>query len=408
MSYTTALNRLYQLSPRGIRLGLERIRAVAAELGDPHISLRCVQVAGTNGKGTVASLISHAARAAGLKVGLYTSPHLHRFKERIQIDGVEADPDLLGPELKKVLDLAEKETDLALTFFEVATLAAFLVFAKSRVDLAVLEVGLGGRLDATSIAAPEVSVITSIGFDHTELLGNTLSQIAREKASIARPGVPLVTGQLPPEAMAAVEELAHCAGAQLHVLGRDFDVSPELTPPWPGAHQKRNAAVAHKVFELLNTRDPRFESKYFTEALPSARWPGRFEIIEDRPKFILDGAHNLEATQALLEAIKLSSLKLGGMVFGALKGKPVERMLNLLRPLANQIILVSPPIQRALDPCVYAKTEDHIAQNVKEGIESARGLVGNDETILVTGSLFTVAEARRLLLDEPADPQIGL
>ena len=194
MSYEAVLEKLYTLSSKGIVLGLGRVRRASARLGSPERAFRSVQVAGTNGKGTVSTLLAGALSASGLRTGLFTSPHLHRFTERIRIDGQEIAPERLLPHLEGVFSIMVTFEDLSLTFFEVATLAAFLAFRASKVDAAVLEVGLGGRLDATSIADPELTAVTSIGFDHTAFLGNTLSDIANEKAAIARKGVPLVPG----------------------------------------------------------------------------------------------------------------------------------------------------------------------------------------------------------------------
>ncbi len=408
MAYTDILARLYRLSGRGVRLGLDRVRAAAAELGHPQDRLRCVQIAGTNGKGTVASFVAHASRAAGLKVGLFTSPHLHRFAERVRVGGAEADPDLLGSELVRVLDVTENVAGAELTFFEVATLAALGVFVKSRVDLAVLEVGLGGRLDATSIATPRVSAITSIGFDHTELLGDTLASIAQEKAAIARAGVPLVTGRLGSDARAVVEKSAARIGAPVYILGRDFDVSEDLLPSLPGVHQRDNAAIACRLVELLGTREPRLTRDVFVEALPSARWPGRFEVIDRKPRFILDCAHNGEATEALARTLSIQGERPDVMIFGALHGKNAEKNLDILRSYVGKIVLVPPPISRALDPQTLAGPGDRVARSVKEGLSLAIDIAGSGDTILVTGSLFTVAAVRAAVLDEPTDPPIGL
>ncbi len=408
MTYEIALRRLYEISPRGIHLGLDRVRSALMALSNPHTAVPCVQVAGTNGKGSVANFVAHGARAAGLKTGLYTSPHLHRFAERIQINGWEADTGLLGEQLKQVLDLVDRKPGLDLTFFEVATVAAFMHFAESQVDLAVLEVGLGGRLDATSVVSPEVTAITTIGRDHVELLGDSLEAIAEEKAHIAKPGVPMVVGMLPSPALARVEDIARTVGAPLRVLGRDFVVSDRLKPPLPGDHQKQNAAVALEVFKLLAVRYPALTTNVFTRALPAAKWPGRFEIIDHPPTFILDGAHNLEATAALAQTLESLGKRADVLLFGGLRGKPVTPMLQLLAPYVSQKILTSPPIDRALDPHTYAEPNDHIAQDVERGIRLARDLAGENATVLVTGSLFTVAEARRILLGEPADPPIGL
>jgi dihydrofolate synthase/folylpolyglutamate synthase len=388
-----------------VRLGLDRVRAAAEALGSPQRGLSAVQIAGTNGKGTVACLVAHAARCAGLRVGLYTSPHLHRFSERIRIDGQEADRALLGEQLTRALDLADGATGIPLTFFETATLAAFSVFAETGVDLAVLEVGLGGRLDATSIVEPRMSAITSIGLDHTEVLGSTRELIAAEKAAIARPGVPLVTGPLLAEALAPVEAAANAVGAPLRVLGRDFDIAPEIAPPWPGVHQRQNAAVALEVIEGLSPRFPQLTCERFVESVPTADWPGRYEVVARASgSLILDGAHNLEAAAALANALDERGDAPDVLIFGALQGKPIDEMLGVLAHRAGELILTAPPIDRALDPTEYAgRWGARQAPTVAQALDAAGG-----GTVLVTGSLFTAAEARRIALDEPADPQIGM
>jgi dihydrofolate synthase/folylpolyglutamate synthase len=405
MEYAEALRRTYALASRGARLGLDRVRVAARALGSPQRRFPAVQIAGTNGKGTVASLIAHAARRAGLRVGLFTSPHLHRFAERFRIDGAQADEALLAEHLSRALALTEGPSAIPLTFFEIATLAACGAFAAQDVDLAVLEVGLGGRLDATSIAEPVACAVTSIGLDHTDVLGSTLPEIAGEKAAIARPGVPLVAGRMPAEALAEVERVARASGAPARFYDRDFTAVPELRPPWPGSHQRRNAAVALEVFESLAPRFPPLSREVFVESTPSAAWPGRYEVLADRGRrLILDGAHNLEAIAALSEALAERGDAPEAMIFGALRGKPVDAMLEVLAPRVSRIFLAPPPIDRAFDPSEYAvRWQARITPNVGRALEAVHG-----GTVLVTGSLFTVAEARRIALDEPADPQIGL
>lgn len=405
MDYATALRRTYALAAEGVRLGLDRVRTAATALGSPQLEFPAVQIAGTNGKGTVASLVAHAAYRAGLRVGLFTSPHLHRFAERICIDGAEAEEQLLAEHLGRALALGEGRGAIPLTFFETATLAAFSAFAERRVDLAVLEVGLGGRLDATSIAEPLVCAVTSIGLDHTDVLGATLEEIAGEKAAIARRGVPLVVGQLPAPALARVESEARAAGAPIAVYGRDFVEPATLAPPWPGAHQRRNAAVALQIALRLSRRFPSITEALFAESISSTKWPGRYEVTSWRQgTLILDGAHNLEATLALADALDERGDAPDALVFGALRGKPVDAMLEVLVPRAGRLVLAPPPIDRAFDPSVHAaRFGAHVAPDVAAALDAAGG-----GTVLVTGSLFAVAEARRIALGEPADPPIGL
>jgi dihydrofolate synthase/folylpolyglutamate synthase len=359
-----------------------------------------VQIAGTNGKGSTACLVAEAARAAGLRVGLFTSPHLHRFTERFRLDGREVDPEALAGPLERALDLAPAHE---LSFFEAACLAAFELFAGAGTEVAVLEVGLGGRLDATSIADPAVTAITSVGLDHTELLGDTLFAVAREKAAIARAEVPLVLGALPPEALAEVERMAQNAGARLRRTDPG-DVAG-LPCPWPGPHQRGNLAVAFGIFEELRLADERLTQKHFARGAAAAHWPGRFEIIEiGGRRFALDGAHNLEAARALAATLDERGERPDALVFGALRGKPVREMLSVLAPLAREVLLAPPPLDRAFDPApLAAEFGARACPGVAAALEAAPGPLA-----LVTGSLFTVAEARRILLDEPSDPPVGL
>lgn len=234
-----SLKRLYALSPKGMKFGLDRIRMAAGILGDPQDNFKSIQIAGTNGKGTVSRTVAHAAFLSGKKTGLFTSPHLHRFSERIQINGVEIDSKALDEVLAQVLNL-----DVSLTFFEVATLAAALFFAQQRVELAVFEVGLGGRLDSTSIVNPLITAITSIGLDHTDLLGDTIKMVASEKVAIARPKIPMITGPVVQEARLIIEEHTNRINCPLQILGRDFEIPKDMillgpagingkTPQWP-------------------------------------------------------------------------------------------------------------------------------------------------------------------------------
>lgn len=408
MDYGSLLARVYSLGSRGIDLGLDRVRAATAALGSPEASLTCAQVAGTNGKGAVAVLVEAAARASGLRTGLFTSPHLHRYTERFAIDGAEVAAGALAPHLSRALALLDPPHALRLTFFEVTTCAALSLFAERRVDLAVLEVGLGGRLDATTVVSPAATAIASIGLDHGALLGATAASVAREKAGIARPGVPLVVGHVRGEALAEIERAAAAAGAPVRLLGRDFGVDPGLGLPWPGRHQRENAAVARAVFDLLARRDPRLTGDAFARGAASAAWPGRYEILSGPPGFILDGAHNTEAIAALIDALAERGDRPDAVLFGACRDKPVGPMLDLLSSLGRPIALAPPPVDRAFDPASWAARPGASAfGDIPSAIARCRDLAPQG-TILVTGSLFTVADVRRRLLGERCDAPIGL
>jgi dihydrofolate synthase / folylpolyglutamate synthase len=402
------LNRLYSLAPKGITLGLDRVERAAALLGNPQDDIYCVQIAGTNGKGTVSATLAHALSRSGIRTGLFTSPHLHRFSERIRIDDNEVSRPLLEKHLETVLNLNDEHPDLSLSFFEIATLAALLIFKETKTDVAVLEAGLGGRLDATSIARPKLTAVTSVSLDHTALLGDTVEKIAAEKAAIARPGVPMVTGALSSPALLVVEKTCKNIGAPMRFLNRDFFIDETVHPPWPGAHQAANVATAAELFRLMAATDARIRPAAFAEALPSVFWPGRFEIIQKSRRYILDCAHNMEAAQALVRTLAETGEHPDVLLYGALRDKPAKQMLALYRPLVRRVVLMPPPIDRAQDPAALAGPEDVVVADASQGLFAAEKACRQDGTVLVTGSVFTAADIRKLLLDEPADSPVGL
>ena len=410
MDRSSALTRLYGLTPKGVTLGLDRVERAAALLGNPERDLYAVQVGGTNGKGTVSAVLAHASARSNLCTGLFTSPHLHRFSERIRIDGKEVSAEQLEIHLNRVLRLNDEVPELSLSFFEVATLAALCIFCEEKTDVCVMEVGLGGRLDATCAARPRLTAVTSVALDHTALLGDTVEAIAAEKAGIARPGVPLVAGAMEDKAYAVLK--AHCEqiGAPLLLPNRDYPSVnlDELHLPWPGRHHAGNIAVAAELFRRVRTHFPSIREAAFFEALPSVSWPGRFEIIEANRRYILDCAHNMEAAQALAQTFDDTGEHPSVLLYGALRDKPAAEMLSLYRRRVSRVVLTAPPISRAADPRDLAAPEDVVAEKPADALEAAVRLAGPSETILVTGSLFTVAEIRRILLNEPSDPPVGL
>ena len=401
-----ALARLYALAPRGARHGLDAMREACAREGDPQDAVPAVHVAGTNGKGSVCAYVESIARASGMRVGLYTSPHLLRFAERIRIDGAPIDDALLARTLDRVLD-AHPE----LTFFEVATLAAFLVFREAKLDLAVLEVGLGGRLDATNvIARPRVTAITTIGLDHTAILGDTLELIAREKAGILKPGVPAVIGAIEGDARRAIEERAKEVGAPL--VGVETIDTAGVTPSLFGAHQRHNAAVAVGIARRLGV-----EEDAIRRGVARTEWPGRLEqIARDDGAWLLDGAHNEEGARALADALDArgSPHLRRALVFGAMADKPWRAMIDLLAPRCAHRVYVEPvasgggrPAARALEMKAHDPDAD-VAADAADALRISREKVGRNGLVVVAGSLYLVGEARALLLDLPRDPQVGL
>jgi dihydrofolate synthase / folylpolyglutamate synthase len=406
-------------SPSTVVLGLERMQEALAELGHPELRLRSVQVAGTNGKGSTCAFLDAILRAAGHRVGLYTSPHLVRVNERIQVGGEPIDDRTLGTRIVEVLQRSAAAAEA--TYFELATLAALEHFAREEVEVALLEVGLGGRLDATTCARPRLTAITRVGFDHMEFLGATLEAIAREKAAIFRKQVPVVVGAQRPEVLPVIESAAAAAEAPLLVEGRDFSLDglgryrgpglslDGLALGLHGEHQHHNAAVAVTCARLLERQGLPSGPEAIRTGLSRARWPGRLEQVPGRPPLLLDAAHNEDGVAALRAA--LDAPPYAGrpvhLVFGVVSDKRVDRMLELLLPRSRSATLTPLPTPRSLDPATYLDLarawcpEVEVAPSPVEALERARVRAGPDAWVLVAGSLYLVG-AVKAQLDSPA------
>ncbi|MBA3895997.1 MAG: bifunctional folylpolyglutamate synthase/dihydrofolate synthase [Sphingomonadaceae bacterium] len=381
------LDRFAQLSPGRDILGLERITELLAHLGDPHLALPPVfHVAGTNGKGSTCAFLRACLEAAGKTVHVYTSPHLVRFNERIRIAGKLIEDEALAPLLAEVLDAAG---EIGPSFFEATTAAAFLAFSRARADTCVVEVGLGGRLDATNVVRPLVCGIAQVGLDHQAFLGETLPEMGMEKAGIAKRGVPLVTLAQPTEAMTAIERAAADAGAPLLVEGRDWEVDPTLRPNLPGAHQLRNANLAAQMLQA----GFRMRARTIRTGIAGARWPARLQRLGPGPltrgrAVWIDGAHNPTAAEALATAIAGRNLTL---IVGVLANKDADGILASLAPRAASLTFVAVPDHESHDPAVLAaRWKGRTAPSLYEAIESARG------DVLVVGSLYLAGVALRL------------
>ncbi len=437
------INALHARAARGMVLGLDRITRALADLGDPHRSLAVVHVAGSNGKGSTCAMVESIARSAGLSVGLYTSPHLCRFAERIRINGAPVADGLFSYALGRALALAEE-----LTFFELFTLAAFVAFRQAKVDLVIMEVGLGGRLDATNVlSAPIATAITSISLEHTALLGDTLSAIAREKAGIFKPGCPVVLGVMPSEAKRAAIEVAHEVSAgPIHevVWARSTDPLPGVSTlevsmeggvtvirasdasevrarlGLLGAHQSANAGVAVGLARHLAARFPERDwEEAMRRGLALVTWPGRMEVIDlEGVEMILDGAHNIEGVRAFLSALEGGRFGLGlgpvdpqrtSLVFGAMDDKRHDEMLALLAPLAERRYYTAPKGRAPAPPAAFIKTADGIIEpEPRDAIAAALGASVVGDRVIVTGSLYLVGEARASILGIDTDPVVGL
>ncbi len=431
MSRLTALARLETLELRGMKLGLAAIDALCERLGRPERRTPSVLVGGTNGKGSTAATLSAIVKACGLRAGLYTSPHLIDVTERIRVEEGDVTREELDRALARVFAAADAAPPVAATYFEAVTAAAFLIFFERRLDLAILEVGLGGRFDATNVAPAVLSAVTSIGLDHTEELGPTLSLIAREKAGIFRAGRPALVRAPAEEAREVLRAQArqrgsawHDAGAEISVRvgsvgfeGTCFDLTTprrqvSLTTPLPGSHQAWNAALAIRAAELLPEPLLRLTPEGVEAGLRAVRWPGRLERFEiARRTVLLDGCHNKEGAAAL--AGFLSDAGLGGrchLLFGAMADKDIEGIAGILFPAVGRVTLVAISSPRAASAQELARRVPaapgsvSAGGNVQEALETLLAACG-DAPIIVAGSLYLVGEARAFLL--AAEPPEG-
>jgi dihydrofolate synthase/folylpolyglutamate synthase len=402
--YPESVEYLYALGNeiKSAKFGLENVTGVLKALGNPQDSFRSVHVAGTNGKGSTCAMIEAAARVSGLRTGLYTSPHLIEPTERIQIDGRPITREQFVDAFERVHAVG-MDMETHPTYFETVTAMAFLVFQKANLDLAVVEVGLGGRLDATNVVHPVISVITPIDFDHEVFLGSSLEQIAGEKAGILKPGVPAVIAPQRSEAEAVIADRAPEAdflhpseirSMEIDRFGSRFDFrGVHVHCPLSGEHQVTNAATASATLQHLGIA---------TEGISQTRWPGRLEVVSLAPEIILDGAHNPAGARALAAHLeRFYSDRTVWLIYGAMRDKSVEEITEILFPLASHVVVTAPRFARALRPeALVAASEHpsiHAAENLPAALEFAN-CAAPDDVIFITGSLYLVGEARALLV----------
>lgn len=406
--------------------GLERMESALAALDNPHRRYPVLHVGGTNGKGSVASTWASVLRCAGARVGLYTSPHLCSFQERVLLDGRPVAAARLTDAAARLRPLAR---DLGMSFFEATTLLAFQVFAEEQVDAACVEVGLGGRLDATNVVRPQVTAVTNVAFDHQEYLGDTLQEIAREKAGIFKPGVPVATAERRPAVLEVLRRRAEEAGAPFHVVdpwrhvsglrlgpaGTRFTVRTnrwgdmELDTPLLGAHQAVNAALAVRALELLPAPP---SGSAVQRGTASVEWPGRGQLWEDGGRrFVFDVAHNTAGVQALVRVLAWMAPPRPLVVLAGILGdKDWSRMLPPLVDMADQVVFTTPasaPTGRAWDPRAAAAQVGgavpvEVEEPVEAGLARAEALAAGG-TVVVTGSCFTVGDAMSVLGASPFD-----
>ena len=413
--YQTCLDTMYQLRRFGIILGLETIENILKKLGDPHTQFKSIHIAGTNGKGSVASALANILYRAGYKVGLYTSPHLVRFNERIQINNQPISNDRVVETYETVN--AVHQGDREPTFFEFNTAMAFLEFSHQQVDWAIIETGMGGRLDATNVVTPELSIITNISLEHQMYLGNTIGQIASEKAGIIKHGKPVITGVRQKSAIAAVETAADDKKSPVYRMGQGFRIRrhpsgsftyygldhtwPKVTPGLFGKHQADNAALALAACEVLNRNGCIISLDHIQEGLLTQKWPGRLEVINPSPMLLLDGAHNMNAVRELAGFLKsnLKNRKIS-LVSGILDDKAYPAMLKCLLPLCQRAILTQPKIDRSLAPDTLLEVAKEIISDVTaiasvpDAVNHAMDTSKPEDVVCVAGSLYLVGEVK--------------
>ena len=418
-SYSETLNYIFNLRGGEIDLRLHRVEKILSLFGHPERSYPAFHIAGTNGKGSTAAMLHSILSAEGYRVALYTSPHIVSFTERIRVGEKEISPEEVV-ELAEIIKLRSAEEDISLTFFEFATVMALIYFARCRVDMAIVEVGLGGRWDATNLVVPRVSIITTISMDHEAYLGSDLLSIAREKGGIIKKGIPVLCGSMPPDVGELLRETAEAKESDSYFLGRDFSLSlkkgglfdykgvfwnlTELPLALWGDHQRSNAALALAALEVARKEFPVSEAAV-REGLATVFWPGRFEVLLHRPIVILDGAHNGESAKALISGIRgFQGTKKVKLLFATMKDKDWSLMLKGLSAVASEVVLTRIPMERGMDPM---RLKDAVPQGmpmliIENPIEALRYLIRSakvDHTILVTGSLYLLGEVRPFLTE---------
>jgi dihydrofolate synthase/folylpolyglutamate synthase len=351
----SALDRLFALEQFGIKLGLDNIRTILAALGNPERAWRSIHIAGTNGKGSVAAMVERGLRAAGLRTGRYTSPHLDRIEERVALDGTPVDRATFETVTGHVLDVVDEARakgtlTVSPTFFEVSTAVAFEIFRSKAVDVAIVEVGLGGRYDATNVLTPTIAAITSIALDHERHLGSTLPEIAFEKAGIAKAGVPLVVGRLPSEAAARVAEVAAEVGAVMVDAHATTERRyPPLTLALAGRHQLENAAVAVAIMEQWSVMVSHVPTEAIVTGLTECEWPARLEWLRlpGGGELLIDAAHNPAGALALASYLQDTRSPKLPIVFAAMADKDLGGMITALAPVASMFVATTAPHARA-------------------------------------------------------------
>ncbi|WP_434512796.1 bifunctional folylpolyglutamate synthase/dihydrofolate synthase [Desulfitobacterium sp. AusDCA] len=426
--YQESLQYLVNLTKFGMNFGLGRIQALLQRAGNPERKLRVIHIGGTNGKGSTSMMVAEILEEAGFKVGLFTSPHLNDYRERITINGQmipKAEVIHLVHTLRPMLEELVRDGVEHPTEFEVSTALAFMYFAQQKVDYAVIEVGLGGAIDSTNVVEPLISVITNVGMDHMDYLGKTIEEIASVKAGILKPKSVAITASERPEAIKVIRERAKSLNIPLWVIGEDVSWEscwsgeleqefnlvglhakyPKIRLHLVGTHQIKNAATAVTVCEILQSQyGVRIKREDIYNGLKKTTWPGRLEVLSLKPKVLLDGAHNVDGANSLADALKLFKRRRLVLCLGMLGDKEREKVVEILTPLADEVIITKPNSPRAGNWEYLSDLAENrglpvatIESPALAAIEGFKRLQSED-MLCVTGSLYMIAEAREALL----------
>ena len=413
--YSRTIDFLYSFERFGILLGLENISSLLAAIGNPQDQFRSVHVAGSNGKGSTSSLIEAMAGGSGLTTALYTSPHLNDFRERIRINGKFVSKEEIIGATKKILPIYDHERT---TFFEYTTAIAFDCIAHAKPDLGIIEVGLGGRLDATNTIKPLVSVITDISREHEDYLGVGIKAVATEKSGIIKENTPVVTGASRKEAREVILSTASALNAPVYEFGREFRGTrtslntfdyrssgmslPGLRMAMTGAHQMKNASLAIRSVEELVRKGYKISPEAIRKAVETTQFPGRFELLRRNPDVIIDGAHTPEGMRLLKSALlKLYPLRNIFLLLGILKDKNVDTLVRTIVPIAKKVVCVAPHSDRSLEPKALARKvgdmglDAQAAGSIEEGFIALMEEAGKNDAIVAAGSLYMIGPVRR-------------
>ncbi len=420
--YQHSLDYLYSLEKFGMIFGLEKVKAILEAIGNPHHEIQTIHIGGTNGKGSTAAMMASILQQEGYHVGLYTSPHLIRFTERIKVDGKEIDQEEVAELTEWIRERIEAYgVTPPFTFFDFTTAMAILYFKQKRVDLAILEVGLGGRLDSTNVVDPLLSIITNVSKDHEEVLGKTLQKIAYEKAGIIKQGRPLITATSQPSILRLFSRICKEKGSPFYRMGKEFSYIPcegghfhyqglhrkfwDLTVNLHGSHQILNAVTALGALEVLDELGYLVSNEAMITGLAKVEWPGRLEMVCSSPRVFLDGAHNPAGAHVLKESLqKEFEYKRLILIIGIMKDKNYKSILQTLAPIADHLILTQPNIPRAASPAVLQKALEQngekaeIVEGVQRAIDRGLSMASSEDLLCITGSLYTVGEARAYFL----------